>query len=136
MLAETEVLLLDLEKRLQFSAVPIRDWLTEVVNMARFSRLPFLKDALTFLSLMDLETAWQKALNGVSGYATEDVAALRLLGVHLGKSDSGTQLQCIREAVRRISENKTAATEQAQKAQKLYVGLGTCAGMALALLLI
>ena len=66
----------------------------------------------------------------------QDVYALRLLGTHMGKSDASTQLQCIREATERISENKEKAAEDAKKAQKLYVGLGTCAGMAIALLLI
>ncbi len=135
-LAAIETVLLDLEKRMRFSAVPIRDWLAEVAYMPQFSQLSFLKDTFSLLSNMDLETAWQQALTNSLGLAAEDIAALRFFGTHLGKSDTSTQLQSIRETLQRISVNKAAAAEKAEKAAKVCVGLGTCTGMAVALLLI
>lgn len=135
-LSQIEILLLDLEKRLQFTAVPIREWLSEAAHLPRFARLSFVGDTLRLLSDTDLETAWLTAIDNARDMTSQDVYALRLLGAHLGKSDAPTQLRCIRETVERISDNKAQATEKAEKARKLYVGLGTCAGMALALLLI
>lgn len=130
------MLLLDLEKRLQFTALPLRDWLAETAQMPQYSCLVFLKEAIALLSNTDLETAWQTAVERAPHLLAEDVTVLKRLGAQLGKSDAATQLSCVRETVSGIADNKIRAMENAQKASKLYVGLGTCTGMALALLLI
>lgn len=135
-LSEVETLLLDLEKRLQFSAVPLRDWLSEAASLSQYARLAFLKDVVLLLEQSDLETAWHTAVESMAYLLTEDVSVLKRIGTQLGKSDTATQLACIRETVSSIAANKEKAIQKAQKASRLYVGLGTCAGMALALLLI
>ena len=136
LLTDLELLLCDFEKRLHFSAVPIREWLLEVALIPRFSRLNFLKEVNGMLSEKGLETAWQMAVEKMKALSTEDITALKVLGTHLGKSDALTQIQCVKETRERISENKHRAAKTVEKAQKLYVSLGTCVGMALALLLI
>jgi len=136
LLEDTERLLCDLERRLQYSEMPLADWLETVAKMPQYVRLTFLEDTLTRLPLYDFETAWRTAVENMQGFSREDSAALQLLGVQLGKSDTATQLQCVRETVCAISECKEKAVLEAEKAQKLYVGLGTCAGMAVAILLI
>ena len=135
-LSEIETLLFDLEKRLQFAAVPIRDWLLEIVNSARFPRLVFLEKMLFLLDKEDLETAWQTALKETRILSKDDIAALCVLGTHLGKSDVQTQLKSIEETAVSISFNKKKAIEKAETSGKVYVGLGVCVGMATALLLV
>ena len=130
------MLLRDLEKRLQFTAVPLREWLTEAMCLSQYADLVFLKDTITLLADSDLETAWQSAVERAPYLLEEDVTVLKRLGTQLGKSDTATQLSCVKETVSGISAHKVKAAEVAKKASKLYVGLGSCAGMAVALLLI
>ncbi len=135
-MTEIETLLFDLEKRLQFAAVPIRDWLLGTVNSARFPHLVFLEKVLLLLNKKDLETAWQTALKETRILSKDDIAALCVLGTHLGKSDVQTQLKSIEETAASISLNKKKAVEKAETSGKVYVGLGACVGMATALLLV
>lgn len=115
---------------MQFAAVPVRVWLAETAE-----NVPFLGEVLRLLPQTDLETAWETAVRDIHGLTTEDKTALCLLGTQLGKSDVPTQLRCIQETVATVAANKQQAMEIANKARKMCVGLGTCAGMAVALLL-
>lgn len=124
----------DFERRLQYAAPPVREWLQD--SMERYPALRFIAETLQLLQTHDLETAWGKALDPADGLAEEDVTALRTLGTHLGKSDADTQLQCVRETLAALEESRTAAMTAAEKADKLYLTLGTSGGLALALLLV
>ncbi len=136
LLVSTERLLRDWERRLQFAAMPVRDWLKAVAVQPQYAQLTFLNAVLQRLEQEDLETAWRTALPETRGLSAEDVAVLCSLGAHLGKSDTATQLGCVQQALSALSENRKQAATEAEKAGKLYVGLGTCAGMAVALLLV
>ncbi len=125
----------DFERRLQYAAPPLREWLQE--SAVQYSELPFIASASRLLQTADLQTAWDKALRiAAEGLGKEDIAVLRALGTHLGKSDVNTQLQCVRETLSSLEEARVSAQAAAQKADKLYLTLGTSGGLALALLLI
>ncbi len=127
--------LYDFERRLQYTAPPLREWLHS--SSTTYPELSFVEKALHLLETEDLQTAWDTALTTSAGYlAREEVLALRALGTHLGKSDAKTQLQCVRETLCVLEEQRKIAMGAVQKADKLYLTLGTSGGLALALLLI
>lgn len=131
-----ETLFFDLEKQLQFAALPLREWLTDAAQKPQYFCLSFLRETAALLTQTDFETAWQTAVRSQQYLLAEDMSVLKRLGTQLGKSDTSTQISCVRAAIKDAADNKMRAIENAQKASKLYVGLGTCTGMAIALLLI
>lgn len=127
----------DFERRLQYAAPPIKEWLRESADHPQYGALPFIAQTVQLLQDADLETAWKKALHTAPGsLADADAAVLSTLGTHLGKSDAPTQLQCIQETVAVLEESRKVAVAAVQKADKLYLTLGVSGGMGLALLLL
>lgn len=134
LLLDTEKLLRDWEYRLRCAAPPITEWIASAA--VQYTALPFLSTVAERLSYDDLETAWRTAVGETDGFAAEDIALLETLGAVLGKSNKETQSKCVEQVLAGLYENVTRARADAEKACKLYVGLGSCVGMAMALLLV
>ena len=112
----------------------LREWLA--CSAARYPELAFVPQTVSLLQTADLETAFKHAVQAMKDFGRAETEILCALGTHLGKSDTSTQLQCVRETISALEERREAVTLAVQKADKLYLTLGTSGGLALALLLI
>lgn len=125
----------DFERRLQYTAPHLRDWLND--SVVRYRSLAFLATVVELLDATDPETALRRALDtDCEDLSTADKAVLCVLGGYLGKSDANMQLQCVREVIATLEEHRACAMKETAKADKLYLTLGTSGGLALAILLI
>ena len=129
----------DLERRLQYTLPPLRDFLAETAAASEYAALTFLPAVLKEWQEKDIAAAFSAALQSEEtrgGLAAADAALLCRLGGQLGVSDAKTQLRCVGECKAGVEELYRQTREKAAKADRLYVTLGAGCGMAVAVLLL
>jgi stage III sporulation protein AB len=90
----------EFERRLEYTAPPVREWLRETSAAPSYEALEFIGETLRRMRDEDLRTAWTEAVRvKPCGLGAEELALLQAYGQHLGTGDVNTQLQCVRETV-------------------------------------
>ncbi len=126
----------DLERCMRYTAEPLPRWLETCARSPQYARLMFLEIVCEKLPLLGLEMAFCDAVEQDTRLDRAEKDILGRLGAGLGKSDSETQLLCIRETADGLQSVSAAQKRRMEKAQKLYVTLGASGGLALAVLLL
>lgn len=137
LLKQAKILLITFKQRLTFTLAEPEMLLKELCNDAKFKNCVYLHQANSNCSECGFEAAWKMALEQTEqAFKKEDKELLMQAGMIIGKSDLATQQQLLEQLLQQIDSTINDAKKQNEEKQKMYVSLGTLAGLMLTVIFI
>ncbi|MBO5398026.1 MAG: stage III sporulation protein AB [Clostridia bacterium] len=125
-----------LKSKIEFTYEPIQEIFMQISKSVYLHKDNIFLKTTEYLKELELNGAWNKAVEGAQQFSKEDKEVLYMFGKLLGKTDKNGQISEIEISQSFIEKQIEKAEQEKIKNSKLYKSLGISLGIGIVIILI
>ena len=129
-LEQVVLLVEEMQIKIGYQALPIKEIVEQAAYNKAYDRLRFLKAIIECEEEYNFHTAWEKGIKSADGLTDEDKSILLALGGGLGASDCDGQLSLLKTHKALLERQLTAADDEYSRKGKMVRSVGMLCGLA------
>lgn len=120
----------EMQIKIGYQALPIKEIIGQAVNNKAYDRLRFLKKISECAEEYNFHSAWENGISSAESFTAEDKAILLALGEGLGASGCDGQLSLLETHKTLLERQLTAADDEYSRKGKMVRSVGMLCGLA------
>lgn len=120
----------EMQIKIGYQALPVREIIGQAVDNSAYNRLQFLKTIAQCSEEHNFHNAWEKGISSADGLTAEDKSILLALGNGLGASDCDGQLALLKTHKTLLERQLAAADDEYSRKGKMVRSVGMLCGLA------